>query len=308
MDAYFEAEPGRGRHRPAARARAERGGRRAGGRAARRRGLGDAEPGRARADPRRPLLRPHARASRRGSAGRGRLRDRRRPRLRHRPARDHHRLPDRARPAEGDRRQLLTISPISAPAPACSPSPRMQLWPAARAVASDIDPVAIEVAAENAAVNRVRLGRARGQLELIVAPGLDHLRLKARAPYDLLIANILAGPLIDARPGAGGRAGAGRPADPRRPARPSGRSGRRRLSAPGDDGRRCASTAATGRPWSCASARAPAGAKERQSLFNWRRAAAKKSDCHYLFSRPLRPRSPAMPPRRSPRCRARPPS
>ncbi len=76
----------------------------------------------------------------------------------------------------------------------------LRLWPAARAIASDIDPVAIEVAAENAAINRVPLGRARGRLELAVAPGLDHHRLKARAPYDLLIANILAAPLIELAP------------------------------------------------------------------------------------------------------------
>lgn len=73
----------------------------------------------------------------------------------------------------------------------------LKLWPAARLAASDIDPVAIEVAAENAAVNRIRLGRARGQVELAVAAGLDQSRLKARVPYDLVIANILAGPLIE---------------------------------------------------------------------------------------------------------------
>ena len=49
----------------------------------------------------------------------------------------------------------------------------MHLWPSARAIASDIDPVAIEVAEENARINGIRLGRARGQLELAVAPGLD---------------------------------------------------------------------------------------------------------------------------------------
>ncbi len=76
----------------------------------------------------------------------------------------------------------------------------MRLWPAARAAASDNDPVAIEVSEENAAINRVRLGRARGQLELLVAEGMDHVRLQARAPYDLVIANILAGPLIDLAP------------------------------------------------------------------------------------------------------------
>ena len=74
------------------------------------------------------------------------------------------------------------------------------LWPAAKLVASDIDPVSIEVTAENAALNRVPAGSGRGQVELIVAAGLAHRRLKARLPYDLLIANILAGPLIDLAP------------------------------------------------------------------------------------------------------------
>lgn len=76
----------------------------------------------------------------------------------------------------------------------------MALWPAARAVASDIDPVAVEVAHANAVVNGIPVGRARGQIELVAAPGLDHLRLKARAPYDLVAANILAGPLIELAP------------------------------------------------------------------------------------------------------------
>jgi ribosomal protein L11 methyltransferase len=76
----------------------------------------------------------------------------------------------------------------------------MRLWPTARAIASDIDPVAIEVTAENAAINRIPLGRAPGRLELAVATGLDHRRLQSRAPYDLVIANILAGPLIDLAP------------------------------------------------------------------------------------------------------------
>lgn len=76
----------------------------------------------------------------------------------------------------------------------------LKLWPAARAAASDNDPVAIEVSGENAAINGVRLGRARGQLELIVADGMDHQRLQARSPYDLVIANILAAPLIELAP------------------------------------------------------------------------------------------------------------
>ncbi|HEX9953776.1 MAG TPA: 50S ribosomal protein L11 methyltransferase [Allosphingosinicella sp.] len=76
----------------------------------------------------------------------------------------------------------------------------MRLWPNARAAASDIDPVSIEVTEENAAINSVKLGKMRGQLELAVAEGMDHSRLKARGPYDLIIANILAPPLIEMAP------------------------------------------------------------------------------------------------------------
>lgn len=74
------------------------------------------------------------------------------------------------------------------------------LWPDARIVASDIDPVAIEVAAANLTANGAATGRARRAIELVVAPGLSHPRLGARAPFDLLVANILAGPLIALAP------------------------------------------------------------------------------------------------------------
>ncbi|WP_284734636.1 50S ribosomal protein L11 methyltransferase [Sphingosinicella terrae] len=80
----------------------------------------------------------------------------------------------------------------------------LRLWPSARAIASDIDPVAVEVAAENAVINRIPLGRARGQIELVTAGGLRHARLKALAPYDLILANILAGPLVDLAPALAG--------------------------------------------------------------------------------------------------------
>jgi ribosomal protein L11 methyltransferase len=73
----------------------------------------------------------------------------------------------------------------------------LKSWPLARVAASDVDPVAIEVTDANAELNRIALGRRRGQVETIVAAGLDHPRLGARAPYDLIIANILAGPLIE---------------------------------------------------------------------------------------------------------------
>ncbi|PTQ10852.1 50S ribosomal protein L11 methyltransferase [Sphingomonas oleivorans] len=74
------------------------------------------------------------------------------------------------------------------------------LWPQARIIASDIDPVSIDVSEENAVANGIPTGEGPDHLELIVAPGVEHERLQARAPYDLLIANILAGPLIDLAP------------------------------------------------------------------------------------------------------------
>lgn len=67
-------------------------------------------------------------------------------------------------------------------------------WPRARVVASDFDPVAATVARANLAANGVRRGRTRGAVELVVAPGVEHRRL--RGPFDLVAANILAGPLI----------------------------------------------------------------------------------------------------------------
>lgn len=72
----------------------------------------------------------------------------------------------------------------------------LALWPGARAIGSDIDPVCEPVVLENARLNRVPLGTARGELAMVIADGFDHALLAGRAPYDLLIANILAGPLI----------------------------------------------------------------------------------------------------------------
>jgi len=77
----------------------------------------------------------------------------------------------------------------------------MALWPSAKAIATDIDEIAVRVSEENAAINGIRVGHGPGQLLLAVADGMDHPLVKARAPYDLLIANILAGPLIELAPG-----------------------------------------------------------------------------------------------------------
>ena len=76
----------------------------------------------------------------------------------------------------------------------------LALWPEARCIATDIDPVAIDVARDNAAINHVTLGHGAGELLLGVADGMDSPLLTARAPFDLIVANILAGPLIELAP------------------------------------------------------------------------------------------------------------
>ena len=62
-------------------------------------------------------------------------------------------------------------------------------------IASDIDPVAVEVAAANAVANGLA-----GRIDCVVAAGFDHPDLAARAPFDLVLANILKGPLIELAP------------------------------------------------------------------------------------------------------------
>jgi ribosomal protein L11 methyltransferase len=76
----------------------------------------------------------------------------------------------------------------------------LALWPEAKCIATDIDPTAIEVARDNAAINHVKLGHGAGELLLGTADGMDSPLLAARAPFDLIIANILAGPLIELAP------------------------------------------------------------------------------------------------------------
>lgn len=76
----------------------------------------------------------------------------------------------------------------------------LHLWPHAYATASDIDPISIDVTATNAAINGVAVGQEMGAIALCVASGTDHEMIRRRAPYDLVIANILAGPLIELAP------------------------------------------------------------------------------------------------------------
>ena len=76
----------------------------------------------------------------------------------------------------------------------------LRLWPRAHAVASDIDPVCAAVVAANAARNHFTIGAHAGQLAVAIAAGLDDRRLRECGPFDLLIANILAGPLVELAP------------------------------------------------------------------------------------------------------------
>ena len=68
------------------------------------------------------------------------------------------------------------------------------LWPEARILATDIDPMAVDVTRENAAANAI------AGVELIVADGALDDAITAAAPYDLIIANVLAGPLVSMAP------------------------------------------------------------------------------------------------------------
>lgn len=76
----------------------------------------------------------------------------------------------------------------------------LDLWPRALATASDIDQVCIDVVHDNAARNGVSLGAGPGQVIMLAADGMNHPLLQVRGPYDLVIANILAGPLIHLAP------------------------------------------------------------------------------------------------------------
>jgi ribosomal protein L11 methyltransferase len=67
-----------------------------------------------------------------------------------------------------------------------------RLLPGAEIIASDIDSVAVDVAREN--IDRNGVG---DRIDVVVAKGFDHPSLRGEARYDLVIANILADPLVD---------------------------------------------------------------------------------------------------------------
>ncbi len=80
-----------------------------------------------------------------------------------------------------------------------------RVWPDAPVViASDIDEVAVDVARANVAANGLE-----GRVRCLEAAGLAHPDLAAAAPYDLILANILNGPLLALAPDIGESLAAG---------------------------------------------------------------------------------------------------
>ncbi len=69
-----------------------------------------------------------------------------------------------------------------------------RVWPSP-VMASDIDEVAVEVAEAN-----VRVNDLDGRVKCVVAAGFDNPQIAAKAPFDLVFANILKAPLIDLAP------------------------------------------------------------------------------------------------------------
>ena len=69
-----------------------------------------------------------------------------------------------------------------------------RIWPEP-VLASDIDAVAVDVARANIAANALE-----GRVTCLEATGFDHPTLQAAAPFDLVFANILMGPLIALAP------------------------------------------------------------------------------------------------------------
>ena len=67
--------------------------------------------------------------------------------------------------------------------------------PRARVLASDNDPLALGIASENARLNRVG-----ARVETVLAAGFDHPALHHAQPFDLVLANLLPGPLLALAP------------------------------------------------------------------------------------------------------------
>jgi ribosomal protein L11 methyltransferase len=70
-----------------------------------------------------------------------------------------------------------------------------RIWPG-EVLASDIDEVAVDVARANVVANGLE-----GRVTCLEAAGLESAEIQAAAPFDLIFANILKGPLIELAPG-----------------------------------------------------------------------------------------------------------
>lgn len=70
-----------------------------------------------------------------------------------------------------------------------------KMWPDQKIVASDIDPVAVDVAKANLAANGLTQ-----RVLCVTATGTDAAEIEAHSPYRLIFANILKGPLIGLAP------------------------------------------------------------------------------------------------------------
>lgn len=71
-----------------------------------------------------------------------------------------------------------------------------KLSPDAKILATDIDPESVRIAEENAAINGVA-----ARIRCITADGLTHPELSEPAAFDVILANILAEPLVALAPG-----------------------------------------------------------------------------------------------------------
>lgn len=71
-----------------------------------------------------------------------------------------------------------------------------KLWPKAEIWAADNDPVCVETTLTNAQINHV------GHIQAALSDGYNSHTVQTHAPYDLILANILAQPLIDLAPQA----------------------------------------------------------------------------------------------------------
>jgi len=72
-----------------------------------------------------------------------------------------------------------------------------KIWPGVM-LASDIDEVATDTASAN-----IRCNDLEGRIDVVTCAGFDHETLRAKAPYDLIFANILKAPLVALAPDMG---------------------------------------------------------------------------------------------------------